>query len=489
MSFSQADSNTFEPGNEIYQPGTTGYPFANSLCLQERPGFPYTERHIQCLWAEITTRNITLKTEDGQTVSVVHPGRWNLESGPDFTGAVLVLNPGRRQISGDIEIHITPQDWLRHGHQNDPAYDNVVAHVTYLPGEFPQSPPGALKIVLRRNISDDPALLFEDMDVTAYPYHRPPVQTPPCARRLEHLQPLEKAAVLESAGIERLRQKSTRIRKLIETSGEEQAFYESAMAALGYRRNAAAFRLTARSLRLNILQSACENDTETAYAILCGTAGLLPADLPENGSPEQHARLRRWWNIWWKKRETIACDPLDKKFWRRDGLRPANFPERRMMAAAIWFSSGSTLWQELCAAAECPQPAVAIRKMRTVMQKKLQHDYWSYHYTFSGQRLEKPVKLLGNTRISALINNTVLPMLAATGHDISMLARECPAESSNSITRHTAHALLGRDVSSRLYSTGLRQQGLIQVFNDFCSHPGACRRCEFARAFENMQTG
>ncbi len=489
MSFSQADSNNFEPGHEVYLPATSGYPFAHGFRLQERPGFPYTERHIQCLWAEITARNQTLKTEDGQSVSVVHPGRWNLESGPDFTGAVLILDPGRRQISGDIEIHIAPQDWLRHGHQNDPAYNNVIAHVTYLPGNFPDVPPGALRIVLRQTINDDPALLFEDMDVTAFPYHRPPVQTPPCARRLERLQTPEKTAVLEAAGMERLRLKSARIRQLAGNCGEEQAFYETALAALGYRRNAAAFRLTARTLRLGILQAACDNNVETAYAILCGTAGLLPGDLPEGGTADQHARLRQWWNIWWKTRETLASEPLDKTIWRRDGLRPANFPERRMMVAAIWFAAGAKLWNKLRSAAGELQPAAAIRQMRAILQKGLQHDYWSYHYSFSGKRLEKPVKLLGNARIAALINNTVLPMLAATGHDISLLARECPAEASNSITRHTAHALLGRDAPDSLYSTGLRQQGLIQIFNDFCSHPGACRRCAFAQAFENMQTG
>ena len=39
---------------------------------------------------------------------------------------------------------------------------------------------------------------------------------------------------------------------------------------------------------------------------------------------------------------------------------------------------------------------------------------------------------------------------------------------SNRITRQTAHFLFGPDHTARIYNTGLRKQGLIQIFYDYC---------------------
>lgn len=462
-----------------------GYPFNGKTLIHERTGFPYSERHIQCLWNDIRSKQPVLQTCDGRQFRVLHPGRWNREAGPDFLGAELQLEPELRRITGDIEIHTVPEDWNHHGHQNDPAYHNVIAHVTYLPGTFPETPPDALQIVLRQNLPDDPAILFEDIDITAYPYHHLPVATTPCATRLAYLSPAEKQHVLEDAGLTRLQHKSLRLRKLMENFSEEQVFYETVMAALGYRRNAAVFRRTARALPVNLLHHASEENPEYAYALLSGTAGLLPHDLPPNGTAQQRRQLQQWWNIWWHRRENLPGTTIEQKAWNRSGLRPANFPERRMMAAAIWFCHGNSLWRKLCAVAEGNDAADVIKAMRQTLQDGLQHNFWSLHYTFSGKKLTKPVRLLGHERIAALINNAVLPLLAATGHDVSTLARQSPQEAANSITRQTAYSLFGPDCADKTAATGLQQQGLIQIFSDFCSHPGVCRRCNFASAFEN----
>ncbi len=75
----------------------------------------------------------------------------------------------------------------------------------------------------------------------------------------------------------------------------------------------------------------------------------------------------------------------------------------------------------------------------------------------------------------------MIPFLAATGH-AGILAREVlrrlPPEEDNHIIRRTAHALLGPDHNPALYHTGLRQQGLIQIFHDFCLNDrSGCQRC------------
>ena len=63
------------------------------------------------------------------TLKVVSTGWYNKYAGPDFQYAQLVLDDLR--WSGAVELHLRSSDWYRHGHQKDPAYDNVILHVVW----------------------------------------------------------------------------------------------------------------------------------------------------------------------------------------------------------------------------------------------------------------------------------------------------------------------------------------------------------------------
>ena len=92
---------------------------------------PISERHVQALWYDGALRPKDLRTTDGLSVRVIDPGVWNVEAGPDFSHAVLEVGPTRRRVVGDVEIHLHPSDWHAHGHSSDPAYESVIAHVTW----------------------------------------------------------------------------------------------------------------------------------------------------------------------------------------------------------------------------------------------------------------------------------------------------------------------------------------------------------------------
>ena len=60
-----------------------------------------TERHVQAIWYDSALRPACLRTVLGGDVSVVDPGVWNLEAGPDFRHAVL----GMLFTVGDQHAH------------------------------------------------------------------------------------------------------------------------------------------------------------------------------------------------------------------------------------------------------------------------------------------------------------------------------------------------------------------------------------------------
>ncbi len=73
---------------------------------------------------------LSFPLESGEKVRVIDPGVLNRDAGPDFFNAKVKIN-GQTWV-GNIEIHMKASDWHRHGHREDPAYDNVILHVVAL---------------------------------------------------------------------------------------------------------------------------------------------------------------------------------------------------------------------------------------------------------------------------------------------------------------------------------------------------------------------
>ena len=90
------------------------------------------ETQVQRCWAMQQLGRGDWRLRDGRTLAVRHPGSWNAGAGPDFRDAVLEI--GGCLVPGDVELHLYREDWWRHGHHMDPAYNRVVAHVVLFAG-------------------------------------------------------------------------------------------------------------------------------------------------------------------------------------------------------------------------------------------------------------------------------------------------------------------------------------------------------------------
>ena len=471
-------------------PGSSGY---RALCLAEAARvrettgdspFPWSERHLRCVWADAAYRPSPLLTGDGREVIIETPGRWNLEAGPDFLDATLRTMPDQGVFRGDVEIHIRPADWRHHGHASDKRYHNVIAHVTYFEGILADAdmPAGILQIPLRQALRRDPAFSFDSLDLPAYPFAAL-AECPPCAIAMKSLDPDEQIRVLESAGEERLRLKATRLAERGQNGNDHQVFYEEVFGALGYKHNRVPFQKLARLLPLERLQRDAGGNALIAYALLAGIGGLLPSRTQPAWTPEGRTFARSLWDIWWKRQSAWHDKAIHPSEWVLSNIRPANHPLRRLMAAACLFANPSAPPFQTLTGGHAPhQPAVSVW-MNTLMA--LGNDtFWAWHSGLSGSRLTSPCSLVGKGRASAIITNVIVPWQASirtSPMDRSWI-ENLPPEDDNRHIRHTAHALFGHDHNPALYRTGLRQQGLLQIFHDFClDSRNGCAGCELAR--------
>jgi hypothetical protein len=87
------------------------------------------EDFIHYTWQFQQFDKSNLKTTDGQLLNIIKPGYRNSNSGPDFENARVSI--GQIEWAGKVEIHIKSSDWIKHQHQFDTAYENVILHVVW----------------------------------------------------------------------------------------------------------------------------------------------------------------------------------------------------------------------------------------------------------------------------------------------------------------------------------------------------------------------
>ncbi len=439
---------------------------------------PETERALQSVWFDPEWRPAALRTVDGEPVAVEHPGEWNLRAGPDFLGAALRIGTEKRRIEGDVEIHLRPADWTAHGHARDPRYGRVRAHVTFFSGRLPpdELPPGAVQIALRDALAADPTFAFENIDLSAYPYAAP-ANPAPCARVLSNWPPDDRESLLAAAGEERLRRKAERLAVAIADRGANQVFYEEYLAALGYPENKAPFRRLAAVLPLDVLRATAAGDPVRAEALLTGMAGLLPPTTQGEWSAAARRHARALWDHWWKVRpETGGLKP---DVWRLSGVRPANHPVRRLAGAAWFLTRPEPAADALRRCALGPNPVAALLDWLDVRADT----FWGHYASRLGPRSTRPVALIGRSRASAILINVCVPMTAALGLDAPFAAgwlERLPPEAPSGRLRAVAHTLFGPQHPPSLYRDGLRRQGVLQIFQDYCLHNRShCAECAF----------
>ena len=401
----------------------------------------------------------------GEKIDVIQFGVWNREAGPDFRDAAVCVNGGE-PVRGCIEIDLIDRNWETHGHARNPAFEETVLHVFVEKSdrEF------FTRTKSNRNVPQvciDPTMLPD-----AFSTNIPLARSGRCQSPLKDLPEERVKSVLDAAAQFRLQQKAARIRRKIDNRGRDEALFQELAAALGYKENKLPFTLIAQRLPLKLLREKAE-DSE---AMLFGLAGFLEA--PDLGVFEKSTReyVRKLWDRWWPHRDEMQRMILPAKVWKISGTRPVNHPQRRLAALSILAQEWARFRRMLAKTLTGGTPATT-----DDFFSGLDHPFWKFHYTLTAEASPKAMALIGESRVAEILANVLFPFWLSENVDVWPGYSKLAARLSNRRLQTAATRLFGSDPRrSQFLKTVLHQQGLLQIYEDFCMQDNSdCAQCPF----------
>lgn len=492
--------------------------FRSTLVILEGTEKLIKEELVRCIWFGQHIKKDKLYTDDGLRLEILSPGRWNSEGGPDFRHAEILLE-GRGLVKGDIEIHVFASDWTKHQHNKQETYNLVCLHVVMWndieeKGIYNVTGQCIPQLTLSEYLNTDLDDIADIIDIESY-LKGGKVNPGHCQAEIEN-QAVEEQWIglfLDYAGDDRILRKAKRYEEWIEKSPFEQVLYKALMEALGYKENKEPFltlatRMPQENIRCIIPEDIPVQEKKLyVQSLLLGTAGLLPQqrDLKKLYDKETSAYIHTIEQIWETVQPRINQTPMIKGDWTYAGIRPANFPERRIAAIANIISgcSSSGIFRHILSVfqkflsfnGQTPEDCNKDRTPIDALVNNIQslfletHDpYWSYHYVLGGKRLQKPQKLLGKERTSNIFINVIIPILIiyARRHNdmglekiLHLAYRSYAPLPATGVIKFMEGRILGQSrISKKVINSVRRQQGLYQIFKDFCENDNvSCNKC------------
>lgn len=324
--------------------------------------FTLAERVVQKIWLRQDFDAHGACLVDGRRLEIKRAGAWNLLAGPDFRGARLLIDG--REITGDVEVHFRVGDWRAHGHDTDPAYDNVALHVVMFP-------PGDAQAVARSGRGEPlPTLVLlpllnRGLEEYASDDALENLTARDAAEKLAELSVLSANELRERLLLRaraRWEQKVRFARLRIGKLGCEAAAHHTALEILGYRHNRAPMLVVAA--RHSLGEWVRDISAEKVYQEL-------------------------------------------KDAWQVQGVRPANHPLRRLKQYAAWVACAPD-WPHratsLCEGRGPPGGCSPVGQARKQLRLTALREWVASELTGSA---------VSGTRLDNLVCDGLLPWLAA----------------------------------------------------------------------------
>lgn len=443
----------------------------SSVVAESSPLALPAELELQALWFSGAFGRDFVSTT-GEVVRVMQFGEWNRGAGPDFQHAVVGIHG--KEHHGALELDPHASDWENHQHATNPAYRDVVLHVSF-------RSEGRDHFIRNDEHKLIPQVVIDD-EALALALQRPRRETAiaragRCVAPLKSMDAAHVAHLLKEAALFRAQNKARRFLQTAEVHGRDAALFQSAAQTLGYRGNAVAMQVLAQRASLTKLRE-IPNGTE---AILFGCAGFLHPNIHEQAQGATREYLSNLWQTWWKHRAQFESSREIP--WKMHGHRPANHPHRRVAALAVLAQH----WPALRSLA-LARPFHAKKLLDSLAA--LTHPFWNHHHTLASQPSERTIALFGKTQALEWIANHLAPLALQddTHFDYEAYAT-IRALSCNESVRRAGIRLFGNEALAKPWQKSLaHQQALLQVYRDFCLEDTSdCAHCPFPEQLSQWQ--
>ena len=360
------------------------------------------EEFLHFLWKYGLYDHHKLHDNEGNVITVIHPGEYNRDAGPDFFNARISV--AGTIWAGNVEIHTKSSHFDTHGHQSNPLYNNVILHLVAENDKRVYNSKGeellTIKLVFDKSLIEKYNCLINNPSVIA------------CQDDINIIDKTQQRNWLEALAIERLEGKSLSILKIFsETNNNwEETFYRLLSRYFGFRINTEPFERLARALPLNIIKRHADNRFQIE-SLLYGTAGLLDEGLFKEALTDSYYRdLTKEYKILSAK---YSLQPLNGWIWKFAKLRPANFPTIRISQLAGLLASSNGLFSRILDTKNIGDLAGLFKPEAS--------EYWNDHYIFGSKSKDKPKKA-GAQAEDIILINSVIPALYAYGKARDMVS-------------------------------------------------------------------
>lgn len=412
------------------------------------------EEFLHFIWKYGLYDHDKLVDNEGNTITVLHSGEYNRDSGPDFFNARIMY--GGTLWAGNIEIHTCSSHFDLHGHQHDPMFDNIILHLVHRKDKKVLNSKGeellTVEIVFDESIYERYLALVNNPYIIA------------CHDEVSGFDQFKLSSWLSSLAVERLENKSDIISSLLSETGNdwEETFYRLLARYFGFRVNSGPFEMLARALPVRIIRKHSDNRFQIE-ALLYGTAGMLEEGLFRNAIADNYyIDLIREYRILSSK---YSLKPLHGWIWKFARLRPANFPTIRISQLAGMYTGQGGLFSKVLETRD-------VNKLRKIFESDAS-SYWDSHYIFGSERKSRRKKT-GEQSADLIIINAVIPLLFLYGKqrgipelsERALMFLEQTGAEDNAVIRdwHTTGIIAANAISS---------QALLQLRDNYCRK----RRC------------
>ncbi len=411
------------------------------------------EDFLHYLWRFKKFDFSSLKTVQGENVTIINSGQYLQNSGPDFFNSQILI--GNQKWAGNIEIHLKSSDWYLHNHEQDQSYDNVILHVVWN-HDMP---------VYYKNNTEIPVLELQnyvDIDlINNYEKLQSAKSWIYCQNQISEIDPFALQNWQERLYVERLEIRSERILQTLQSLDND---WEATLFVLlaknfGLNYNGQIFYDNLSQVPFQIIRKELF-DLESIESILFGSSGLLEKDYDDlyfKSLQKRFTYIQQKYNL----QLGFKAKP---QFYK---LRPDNFPTIRLAQLANLYHLHQQLFSK----------TIAIKNISEYFElfENGVSSYWENHYNFDVPSSNKKRKLSKAFK-ELLFINTIIPVIFTfykfqnieNSDQIFQMINNLPPEKNNIVDKFSEIGIKS--------SNALQTQSLLQLKNNYCDK-SRCLEC------------